>query len=80
MRYVQNRTHIYCTTWRYVVQLCAIMCNVQCMQEAEESSGAPPICAIVHSLPGKIPSPCTQSQDTASNNLTFDCFEQLALR
>ena len=34
----------------------------------------------VHSLPGKTPSPCTPSQYTASNNLTFDCFEQLALR
>ena len=43
-----------------------------------------PLCAmhIVHSLPapGKTPSPCTQSRYAASNNLTFDCFEQLALR
>ena len=33
----------------------------------------------VHSLPGKTPSPCTQSQYTASNNLTFDCFDCVLL-
>ena len=33
----------------------------------------------MHSLPGKTPSPCTSSQYTASNNLTFDCFDCVLL-
>ena len=58
----------------------AIVCHyVQCAMCARGRGDL--WCSLsVHSLPGKTPSPCTPSQYTASNNLTFDCFEQLALR
>ena len=50
------------------VPLCA-MCNVYKRQRRP----------LVHSLPGKTPSPCTPSQYTVSNNLTFDCFDCVLL-
>ena len=76
-----HNQHSY-ATWRYVAQLRAIMCNVHYVQCALCAKGRGVLlCSLyVHSLPGKTPSPCTLSHYAASNNLTFDCFEQLALR